>query len=87
MVEVGKVGGFHEPDLADGAANLDEISFPTKGWSGLTLRLYDSDSDEWALYWVSDAASRIEPPVVGRWNDRREFVGYCDDGSWVNPER
>ena len=63
----------------DGAANLDEISFPTKGWSGLTLRLYDSDSDEWALYWVSDAASRIEPPVVGRWNDRREFVGYCDD--------
>jgi hypothetical protein len=63
----------------DGAANLDEISFPTKGWSGLTLRLYDSDSDQWALYWVSDAASRIDPPVVGRWNDRREFVGYCDD--------
>jgi hypothetical protein len=63
----------------DGAANLDEISFPTKGSSGLTLRLYDSDNDEWALYWVSDAASRIDPPVVGRWTDRREFVGYCDD--------
>jgi hypothetical protein len=31
--------------LFDGAANLDEIRFPTRGFSGLSLRLYDPQQD------------------------------------------
>jgi len=31
--------------LFDGAASLDEISFPTRGFSGLTLRLFDPAQD------------------------------------------
>jgi len=65
--------------ILGGAGNMDEINFPTRGWSGLTLRLYDPERSEWALYWVGGTASSIDPPVVGRWNQKRVFVGYCDD--------
>jgi hypothetical protein len=51
----------------DGAANFDEISFPTKGYRGLTLRLYDPARDEWSLYWAGSRDGLLGlPPVVGR---------------------
>ena len=53
-----------------GAANFDEIEFPTLGYSGATLRMYDAERDEWSLYWVSSRRPGIvEPPVVGRFVD------------------
>ena len=61
-----------------GAGNLDEIDFPTKGWSGLTLRLFDPDEQLWSIYWVSSRRSVIDPPVIGRFVDGRgEF--FADD--------
>jgi hypothetical protein len=59
-----------------GAANFDEIEFPTKGYAGLTLRLYDPEREEWSLYWVSKRDGRLTTPVVGRFADGRgEFFG------------
>ena len=59
-----------------GAANFDEIDFPTKGYTGLTLRLYDPEREEWSLYWVSKRDGRLTSPVVGRFTDGRgEFLG------------
>lgn len=52
--------------LFEGGANLDEIVFPTKGFSGLTLRLYDTEREEWTLNWVNSLAGRLSPPIVGR---------------------
>jgi hypothetical protein len=52
--------------LFDGGANVDEIVFPTKGFSGLTLRLYDTERDEWSLNWVNSLTGRMSPPIVGR---------------------
>ncbi len=49
----------------DGAATVDELYFPTKGWSGLTLRTFDKDKRQWSIYWVSSATGRLDPPVVG----------------------
>ncbi|CAG6393905.1 hypothetical protein NMG29_20235 [Streptomyces cocklensis] len=49
-----------------GGANFDEIAFPTKGTSGLTLRLYDRAREEWSLYWSSSATGVLFPPVTGR---------------------
>ncbi|MCX5269470.1 hypothetical protein [Streptomyces sp. NBC_00199] len=57
--------------LFDGAANLDEISFPTKGFSGLTLRLFDTARAQWSLNWVNSRTGLLQPPVVG---------GFHDDG-------
>jgi hypothetical protein len=60
----------------DGAASFDEIAFPTKGSSGLTLRLYDPERQEWSLYWASTRTGTLFPPVTGRFTgDRGVFHG------------
>jgi hypothetical protein len=60
----------------DGGANFDEITFPTKGFAGLTLRLYDPEGEQWSLYWSSKRTGTLFPPVVGRFTDGRgEFYG------------
>ncbi|GAA4575881.1 hypothetical protein [Planotetraspora kaengkrachanensis] len=60
-----------------GGANFDEIEFTTKGFSGLTIRLFDVEREEWSLYWSSSTTGKLYPPVVGRFTDGRgEFLGY-----------
>ncbi|MER5477726.1 hypothetical protein ABT026_12240 [Streptomyces sp. NPDC002734] len=60
-----------------GAANVDEITFPTKGFSGLTLRLFDPVGEQWSLNWANSSTGRLFPPVVGRFDSegRGEFHG------------
>ncbi|WP_326653721.1 MULTISPECIES: hypothetical protein [unclassified Streptomyces] len=60
-----------------GRANFDEIEFPTRGFRGLTLRLYDAEREEWSLYWSNDRTGVLFPPVVGRFgaDGRGEFYG------------
>jgi hypothetical protein len=60
----------------EGGANFDEIEFPTRGFGGLTLRLYDPERDEWSLYWVNSRTGKLTSPIVGRFVDGRgEFYG------------
>jgi hypothetical protein len=60
----------------DGGASFDEIVFPTKGFSGLTLRLYDPDAAQWSLYWASKRTGKLFPPVTGQFCDGvGEFLG------------
>ena len=62
--------------LFGGAANVDEIVFPTKGFSGATLRLFDPAREEWSLYWANSRTGTLFPPVVGRFSDARgDFYG------------
>ena len=64
----------------DGAATVDELYFPTKGWSGLTLRTFDKDKRQWSIYWVSSATGRLDPPVVGGFDGAHgEFYGTDQD--------
>jgi hypothetical protein len=66
--------------VLDGTANFDEISFPTKGYTGLTLRLYDEARDEWSLYWASSrTGAPMDPPVVGRFSAPGFGEFFCDD--------
>jgi len=64
-------------NVLDGAGNFDEVTFPTLGFSGVTLRLYDKLRDEWSLYWASSRTGLSLPPVVGRFGDdgRGAFTG------------
>lgn len=60
----------------DGRAHFDEIEFPTKGFSGLTLRLLNTQREEWSLYWASQQTGLLYPPVVGSFTDGRgQFYG------------
>lgn len=68
--------------LFDGAANLDEFTFPGKGFYGLTLRLYEPDRDVWTLNWVDSRTGRLQLPITGRFdeNGRGEFLGEDEYG-------
>jgi len=60
----------------DGSASFDEITFPTKGFSGLTLRLRNTDTGQWSLYWASKRTGTLFPSVTGQFKDGvGEFYG------------
>jgi hypothetical protein len=65
----------------DGAANLDEIVFPTQGWSGLTTRLRDAETGRWSLYWASSRTGRLDVPVLGEFTDGVGLF-HADDDSY-----
>jgi hypothetical protein len=57
--------------ILTGAADMDTYSttdFPGMGgklFEGLTLRLFDPKTRLWSLYWIASNTGKIEPPVVG----------------------
>jgi hypothetical protein len=65
--------------ILDGAGNVDEVTFASEGFSGFTLRLYDTARDEWSLYWASTRIGLSLPPVVGRFDEQGIGVFTCDE--------
>ena len=66
--------------LLGGVANVDEIVFPTKGWSGLTLRHFDIASRQWSIRWINSRDGRLQAPVVGGFDgDVGLFYGDDED--------
>jgi hypothetical protein len=53
----------------DGAGIFDEMTFPTKGFSGATLRTFDQESKQWFIYWVDSRTGQLGPPVIGGFQD------------------
>jgi hypothetical protein len=53
-----------EPRLG-GVVNVEQGDFPSRGFSGLALRVFDPESRQWSIYWVDSRRGRLEPPVVG----------------------
>jgi hypothetical protein len=62
--------------------NVDEIEFPTKGWSGVTFRNFDLEKKQWSIYWVNSRTGKMFPPVVGGFTGNKgAFYGEdTDDG-------
>jgi hypothetical protein len=52
-----------------GTGNFDEIAFPTKGFSGMTLRLFAPETGLWSLYWANNRDGLLQPPVLGSFTD------------------
>lgn len=53
--------------LFGGAANVDELPTPARGFTGLTLRLFSPARREWSIYWANSKDGLLGlPPVVGR---------------------
>jgi hypothetical protein len=48
-----------------GLVNVDENIFPTKGFAGLTLRVFDPAQRRWSIYWVDSRVGVLTPPVIG----------------------
>jgi hypothetical protein len=61
-----------------GTVNVSEVEFPTKGWSGVTIRSFDLEHRRWSSYWISSRTGVLLPPNLGGFTgDRGEF--YSDD--------
>jgi hypothetical protein len=54
--------------LFDGAANVDELRVPERGFTGLSLRLLDPARGEWTIYWANSRTGLLQPPVTGRFS-------------------
>ena len=75
------------PD-ADGVfgGNLDQMFVPAssvtgRGFTGMTLRLYDPATGLWSIYWSDTKSRRLFPPTVGRFEEGRgEFFGDDVEG-------
>ncbi|MGC5022833.1 hypothetical protein [Micromonospora sp. DT47] len=71
----------------DGGGSFDEVSFPSRGFSGATVRIFDPVREEWSIYWMNSRRGVLEvPPVVGRFADG---VGtfFADDTDEGRPVR
>lgn len=55
--------------LFDGAANVDEVRVPDRGFTGVSLRLLDPARGEWSIYWANSRTGLLQPPVTGRFRD------------------
>ena len=53
-----------EPRLG-GLANVDQVDCPSRGFSGLTLRVFDPTAAQWSIWWINSITGRLEPPVIG----------------------
>jgi hypothetical protein len=62
-----------------GVVNLDyDVDFPTKGWSGMTVRAFDIEKRQWYIYWINSRTGVLFPPVVGGFSGNRGLF-YGDD--------
>jgi hypothetical protein len=60
----------------DGAGSFDTIDFPTRSSTGMSLRLFNPERNEWTIYWADDRSGILQPPVVGHFIDGHgEFYG------------
>lgn len=68
-----------------GMVNVGEIQFPTKGWSGVTVRAFDPKTRRWSIYWISSKRGVLDPSQVGGFSGNRGvFYGEdVDDGRQV----
>ena len=63
-----------------GIVSVDEVHFPTQGFSGCTLRTLDLATRRWAIYWINSTKGVLFPPVQGGFaGERGEFYGVDDD--------
>jgi hypothetical protein len=53
----------------DGAISFDEGWFPTEGFRGATLRIYNPDSRTWSIHWVNSLRGQLETPVIGSFRE------------------
>ncbi|HLJ90852.1 MAG TPA: hypothetical protein VKZ53_28870 [Candidatus Angelobacter sp.] len=74
--------------ILGGAGNMDEFEAdtPTSHISGVTVRIYNSKSHQWSIYWGSQGIGALSlPATVGQFKDGRgEFYDQEDyDGKSI----
>jgi len=61
-----------------GLVNVDEVDFPTRGFTGMTVRLFDVQERRWSIYWTDSRRAVLTPPVQGGF-DGEKGLFYGED--------
>jgi len=65
-----------------GLVNVDVIDFQTRGFTGMTVRLFDVQERRWSIYWTDTRRAVLAPPVRGGFEgDRGLFFGEDVEGA------
>jgi hypothetical protein len=53
---------------------------PSKGFSGMTVRVFNIAEQRWAIYWINSGSGILCPPVHGGFSGNRgDFFGEDSD--------
>lgn len=83
-------GSMVNHSFFEGAGNWDEVSFPSEGFNGQSLRLLNRATGEWFIYWANSLTGTIFTPTIGRFaGEGPDRVGdfYGDDEEGGVPVR
>ena len=69
-----------------GLVNVDEIDFPARGFTGMTVRLFDLQERRWSIYWTDSRRAVLSPPVRGGFDGERGLF-YGEDLEGGRPVR
>src|SRR5258707_7927911 len=64
--------------ILDGAGNVDQGRgiWRGKDFEGVTLRVFNPETEQWSIYWVDNVTYILQPPVIGKFvNGVGEFYG------------
>ena len=50
-------------------AAIDQMIVTSRGFTGMTLRLYNPDTSMWSIYWSDTKTHRLFPPTIGRFEN------------------
>lgn len=70
--------------LLDGIASVEELRIPSRGFSGMGLRLLDVERRLWADYWVPGKSGVLAPPPA--WGSFVDGVGLWDSDETDNDQ-
>jgi hypothetical protein len=70
--------------LLGGVANVDEIAFPSKGWSGMTVRNFNEAQRQWEIRWINSRDGKLQAPMFGGF-DGATGIFYGDDNDGGRP--
>lgn len=74
-------GSMHCEQRLGGVVNIDEMRCPKRGFTGMTVRVFDLDSRRWSISWINSTVGKLEPPVFGGFVDGvGTFAGRDTDG-------
>lgn len=61
--------------VLQGLGNVDNFlaTRDGKAFEGMTVRLFDSETQLWSLYWADSNRAKFDPPVVGSFDNN---IGY-----------
>lgn len=55
--------------VMDGCGNLDQMFIPERGFTGMTLRLFDPAARLWSICWSDTRSHRLFLPTIGRFDN------------------